>query len=95
MAAYVIGEIEVTDPKVYDEYRKQVLATVEKHGGRFMARGGKAEQLEGGWTPKRIVVLEFPSYAQALAWYRSPEYTPLIRLRQSGSRGKLILVEGA
>ena len=53
MAAYVIGEIEVTDPKVYDEYRRQVLATVEKHGGKFMARGGKAEQLEGGWTPKR------------------------------------------
>ena len=95
MAAYVIGEIEVTEPKVYDEYRKQVPATIEKHGGRFMARGGKAEQLEGGWTPKRIVVLEFPSYEQALKWYRSPEYVPLIRLRQSASRGKLILVEGS
>jgi uncharacterized protein (DUF1330 family) len=95
MAAYVIGEIEVTDPKVYEGYRTQVLATIEKHGGRFMARGGKAEQLEGGWTPKRIVVLEFPSYEQALKWYRSPEYAPLIRLRQSASRGKLILVEGA
>ena len=95
MAAYVIGEIEVTEPKVYDEYRKQVLSTMEKVGGRFLARGGKAEQLEGGWTPKRIVVLEFPSYEQALKWYRSPEYVPLIRLRQSASRGKLILVEGS
>jgi uncharacterized protein (DUF1330 family) len=95
VTAYVIGEIEVTEPKIYEGYRKQVLATIEKYGGRFMARGGKAEQLEGGWTPKRIVVLEFPSYEQALKWYRSPEYAPLIKLRQSASRGKLILVEGA
>ena len=95
MTAYVIGEIDVTEPKLYDDYRKQVLATIEKHGGRFIARGGKAEALEGGWTPKRIVVLEFPSYEQALEWYRSPEYAPLITLRQRASRGRLILVEGA
>ena len=95
MAAYVIGEIEVTDPKGYEDYRKQVLATIEKHGGRFMARGGKAEQLEGGWTPKRIVVLEFPSYEQALKWHRSPEYAPLIVLRQKAARGRLVVVEGA
>ena len=94
MAAYVIGEIEVTDPAVYDDYRKQVLATVEKYGGRFAVRGGKVEALEGGWTPKRIVVLEFPSLEQATKWYRSPEYAPLIKLRQKGSRGRLIAVEG-
>ena len=94
MNAYVIGEIEVTDPAVYDDYRKQVLATVTKYGGRFLARGGKAEALEGA-SPKRIVVLEFPSYEQATKWYRSPEYAPLITLRQKGSRGRLLLVEGA
>jgi uncharacterized protein (DUF1330 family) len=95
MAAYVIGEVEVTDPKIYDDYRKQVLATIEKYGGRFVARGGKAEPLEGGWSPKRIVVLEFPSYERALEWYRSPEYAPLIKLRQKASRAELILVAGA
>jgi uncharacterized protein (DUF1330 family) len=95
MAAYVIGEIEVTDPKLYDDYRKQVLATVIRHGGRFLARGGKAEALEGGPAPKRIVVLEFPSYEQAAKWYHSPEYAPLIELRKRGSRGRLLLVEGA
>ncbi len=95
MAAYVIGEIEVTDPAVYDEYRKQVLATIEKYQGRFKVRGGKVEPLEGGWSPKRVVLVEFPSFEQASAWYRSPEYAPLIRLRQRASRGKLILVEGA
>ena len=95
MPAYVFGEIEVTDPATYEEYRKQVLAVVTKYGGRFIVRGGQVEGLEGGWAPKRFVALEFPSMEQARKWYRSPEYAPLIELRQKASRGKLILVEGA
>jgi uncharacterized protein (DUF1330 family) len=95
MAAYVVGEIEVTDPAVYEEYRKQVPAVVKQYGGRFIVRGGKVEGLEGGWAPKRFVALEFPSMEQARKWYGSPEYAPLIALRQKASRGKLILVEGA
>jgi len=94
MKGYLIGEIEVTDPKFYDEYRGQVLATVEKFGGRFLVRGGRAEAVEGA-PAKRIVVLEFPSLEQAQKWYRSAEYAPLIKLRQKGSKGRLILVEGA
>jgi uncharacterized protein (DUF1330 family) len=95
MAAYVIGEIEVTDPATYEDYRKQVPSVVTKYGGKFVVRGGKVETLEGGWSPKRLVVLEFPSAEQAQKWYRSAEYAPLIALRQRASRGKLILVEGA
>jgi uncharacterized protein (DUF1330 family) len=95
MAAYVFGEIEVTDPATYEEYRRQVMAVVTKYGGKFIVRGGKVETLEGGWAPKRFVALEFPSMEQAQKWYRSPEYTPLAALRQKASRGKLILVEGA
>ena len=95
MAAYVIAEIDVTDAGVYDEYRKGVLATVGKYGGRFLARGGRAETLEGAGPASRVVILEFPSYERALEWYRSPEYAPLITLRQRGSRGRLLLVEGA
>ena len=95
MAAYVIGEIEVTDPATYEDYRKQVLATVTKYGGRFIVRGGRVEPLEGGWTPKRVVALEFPSFEQAQKWYGSSDYAPLIKLRQKAARGKLILVEGA
>ena len=95
MSAYVIAEIDVVDAAAYDEYRKQVLAVVTRYGGKFLVRGGKVEPREGGWTPKRIVVLEFPSMAQAQKWYDSPEYAPLIRLRQKASTGKLILVEGA
>ena len=95
MSAYVIGEIDVTDPAVYEDYRKQVLAVVTKYGGRFLVRGGTVDSKEGGWAPKRIVVLEFPSMEQAQKWYQSPEYAPLIKLRQKASKGKLILVEGA
>lgn len=95
MSAYVIGEIEVTDAAAYEEYRRQVLPVVQKYGGRFIVRGGKVEALEGGWAPRRLVALEFPSMEQARKFYRSPEYAPLIALRQKASRGKLVLVEGA
>ena len=94
MSAYVIAEIEVTDPAAYEEYRKQVLAVVTKYGGKFVVRGGKIYPREGGWKPSRIVLLEFPSLAQAQKWYDSPEYAPLIKLRQKASNGRLILVEG-
>ena len=93
MNAYVIGEIEVTDSAVYEDYRKQVLATITKYGGRFLVRGSKSEALEGA-PPKRMVLLEFPSYEQAQKWYRSSEYAPLITLRQKASRGRLVLAEG-
>ena len=95
MAAYVIGEIEVTDAATYEDYRKQVGAVLAKYGGRFLARGGKTEVLEGGPAPQRLVLLEFASLEQALKWYRSPEYAPLIKLRQKASRGKLVAIDGA
>jgi uncharacterized protein (DUF1330 family) len=95
MPAYLIADITIQKPEVYAEYRKQVPATVEKHGGRFLSRGGAHETLEGDWRPSRVVVIEFPDMAAAKAWYGSPEYTPLIKLRQSASAGSVILVEGA
>jgi uncharacterized protein (DUF1330 family) len=94
MSAYVIAEIEITDPAAYEDYRKQVPGVIAKYGGKYVVRGGKVESLEGGWSPKRIAVVEFPSMEQALKFYRSPEYAPLIAIRQKASRGKLIIVEG-
>jgi len=95
MSAYVIAEIEVVDPVAYEDYRKQVPGVIAKYGGRYLVRGGKVEPMEGGWSPKRLAVVEFPSMEQALKFYRSPEYAPLIKIRQKASKGKLILVEGA
>ncbi len=95
MAAYVIAEVNVTDPKGYDEYRKLVPATVQKYGGRFVVRGGAVESKEGGWNPARMVVLEFPTLEQARRWYDSPEYAPALALRQKAATARIILVEGA
>ena len=94
MPAYMIGDVEVTDPAGYDEYRRGVAATLEPFGGRFIVRGGRTEVLEGGWSPKRCVVLEFPSMEKLQAWYHSPEYAPLIALRQRSARANLTAVEG-
>ena len=94
MSAYVIAEIDITDPAAYEDYRRQVPDVIARYGGKYIVRGGKVEALEGAWSPKRIAVVEFPSMEQALKFYRSPEYAPLLRIRQKASRGKLDIVEG-
>ena len=95
MSAYLIADVEVHDQNVYGDYRRQVLPLVQKHGGRFIVRGGAHEVLEGAWQPKRVVIIEFPDMPTLKAWYNSPEYAKLIALRQGVSRGSLIAVEGA
>ena len=76
MPAYIIVDVEMTEKEGYEEYRSQVPATIAAYGGRFLVRGGALEVLEGTWSPKRCVILEFPSLEQAKAWYHSPEYKP-------------------
>ncbi|MDA1117410.1 MAG: DUF1330 domain-containing protein [Proteobacteria bacterium] len=95
MSAYVIVEVDVTDPAAYEEYRKLVPATVARFGGKFLVRGGATEVKEGEWKPKRLVVLEFASMDQARKWYHSPEYAPALALRLKAARSKMLLVEGA
>jgi uncharacterized protein (DUF1330 family) len=94
MSAYVIVEIDVTDPEGYEEYKAPAAATVVASGGRYLVRGGKTEVLEGDWQPKRIVVLQFDSVEQAKAWYDSEEYHPLKAVRQRTTHSRMILVEG-
>ena len=94
MAAYVIANVTVKEPVRYEDYRRLVTPTLEKYGGRFIARGGEIEVLEGDWRPNRLVLLEFPSMDQARAWWSSPEYTAAKRIRQATSEGTLLLLEG-
>lgn len=94
MLAYVIANVEVLDPEGYEEYRRQVPATIAAYGGRYLARGGATEVLEGTWSPKRCVLLEFPSMAQFRAWWDSPEYRPLRALRERTTRSSLVVTEG-
>jgi len=95
MKGYVIAGVTVTDQATYERYRAGVLPTVERHGGRFLVRGGAMEPREGSWRPKRIVILEFPSLDAARTWYDSAEYQALAALRQQASESDLVLVEGA
>ena len=94
MAAYVIADIEVLDPAGYEQYRQQAPATIAAHGGRYLARGGATEVLEGSWSPKRCVILEFPDMAGFRAWWSSPEYVPLRALRERTTKSHLVVTEG-
>jgi uncharacterized protein (DUF1330 family) len=94
MAAYVIVDIDVKDPKRYAEYRQFVDATVAAYGGRYLVRGGPAENLEGSWDPKRVVVLEFESVARAKEWWDSEEYRGPKALRHASAVSNMIVVQG-
>lgn len=95
MAAYVIAEIDVTDPKGYEEYRKLGPPTIAAYGGRFVVRGGKVEVLEGDWVPKRLVVLEFESVERAKQWWSSKEYSAAKQVKNKTAIANMIIVEGA
>ena len=95
MTAYVIADIQVTDTAAYEPYRPLAAASIARFGGRFIARGGKVDLLEGEPEPERIVVIEFPDADTARRWYRSEEYQSALKIRQSASQGRVFLVEGA
>jgi uncharacterized protein (DUF1330 family) len=95
MPAYVIADVQVTDPAAYEPYRPLAAASIARFGGRFIVRGGRADLLEGEPLPERIVVIEFPDVDTARRWYHSEEYQRALKIRQAASRGRLILVEGA
>ena len=95
MAAYFIVDVkEITDPQLYAEYRKDVNATLELYGGRFLVRGGAYKTVEGTWEAQRLVVVEFADVAAFERWYHSPEYTRILPLRLKASTGRSVVVEG-
>jgi uncharacterized protein (DUF1330 family) len=94
MPAYVIADVEVLDATGYEEYRQKVPATIAAFGGRYLARGGATEVLEGSWSPKRCVILEFPDMERFRAWWDSPAYVPLRQLRERTTRSHLVVTQG-
>ena len=94
MPAFVIANVTIEDPVRYEDYKRMVPATLAPFGGRFIARGGEVEVLEGSWRPARLVLLEFPSVERARAWWNSPEYAQARALRQATSTGTLLILEG-
>jgi uncharacterized protein (DUF1330 family) len=95
MSAYIIVDIRITDPVVYEEYKKVSHLSVKAYGGRFLVRGGRTEVLEGSWQPNRLVIAEFDSAERAREWWTSAEYREPKALRQKSSVTNMILVEGA
>ena len=94
MPAYVIADVEVTNPELFEEYRKLVPATVEAFGGRYIVRGGDSEVAEGDWTPSRTVVIEFESFEQAKAWHSSEMYAGPKQMRIDSTNSSVIIVDG-
>lgn len=94
MTAYVIFDIEVIDPEGYKEYVKLAPEAVKLYDGRYIARGGPNETLEGEWQAKRIVILEFPSVERAKDWLNSSEYAPARALRHKYAKTDMVVVEG-
>ena len=94
MPAYFIAEIEVTNPAGYDAYRPLAGASIAQYGGKFLARGGKTELLEGSPEPARVVVIEFADFDAVKRWYNSPEYQEALKIRLANSRGRVLIVEG-
>jgi len=94
MPAYVIAETDVNDPERYEHYKAAAPDTIAKYGGRYVARGGALEVLEGDWQPPRVVILEFPDLEAARRWYQSPEYGEAKDLRDGAATMRLVAVEG-
>ena len=94
MTAYVIADIEVTDPEGFEEYKKLAGSAVEQHGGKYIARGGRIETLEGDWAPTRLSLLQFDSIEQAQRWWTSLEYEKAKAVRRKTANARLIVVEG-
>jgi uncharacterized protein (DUF1330 family) len=94
MSAFVVVQVDVKDPARYEAYKSMVPPSLQKYGGRFVVRGGQVHAMEGTWSPKRFVLVEFPSVEQAKAWWGSPEYAEAKALRQATAESHLIIVEG-
>ncbi len=94
MTAYVVVDIQITDPEQYEEYKKLAAPTVTAHGGKYIARGGETERLEGEREPGRVVVLEFPNMERARAWWNSTSYGAARKIRQASARTEMVLVDG-
>ena len=93
-SAYVLANVNVTDPQAYEEYKRLSTIAMKAHGAEVCVRGGKTEVLEGDWSPNRAVLLKFPSMEQAKKFYDSTEYQAAKKARQDIAVMRMDLIEG-
>ena len=94
-SAYVLANVNVTNPQQYEEYKRLSTIAMQAHGAEVCVRGGKTQVLEGDWTPDRVVLLKFPSLEKARAFYDSPEYQAAKKAREGAATMRMVLIEGA
>jgi uncharacterized protein (DUF1330 family) len=94
MAAYIISDVTIHDEASASAYRERAARAIAQHGGKYLARAGVIEVLEGSWSPRAIVIVEFPDMAKARAWYRSADYAEALKFRDAALSRDLILVDG-
>ena len=94
MAAYIVVHVDVHDPVRYETYKAMAPESIRQYGGRYLTRGGATEVLEGDWTPKRLVILEFPTMERAKTFWDSPEYAEAKALRLATTTSHMVLLEG-
>ena len=93
MSAYWVARCHVTDPEKYAKYAELAGPAIEKHGGRFLARGGKQIAVEGG-EYERTVLVEFASFEKASACYKSEEYREAFKYQEDAAVRNVVIVEG-
>jgi uncharacterized protein (DUF1330 family) len=93
-SAYIIANVDVTNPEQYEEYKKLSTIAMQASGAEVCIRGGKVEVLEGDWNPARFVMLKFPSVEQARAFYNSVEYEAAKKAREGAAVMRMLVVEG-
>jgi uncharacterized protein (DUF1330 family) len=95
MPVYLVADIDVHDPKTYEEYSRQAQATFKGYGVvEYLVRGGDATVLEGQWQPKRFFIIRFEDKEKAMAWYNSAAYQEVMKIRTASSRSDLFMIEG-
>jgi uncharacterized protein (DUF1330 family) len=94
MPAYVIVEVSIHDPILYEEYKKLTPASIQEYGGEFIARGGKTLALEGNWNPERMVIIRFKDFETASNWWHSESYTKARAIRERAATTKMLIIEG-
>ena len=93
MAAYVVNELWVTEADLFQTYVVQVPPTLSPFGGRYLVRSGATQAIEGD-PPGRIVILEFPDRAAALAWRASAAYQAILPIRDASSTSRVYVADG-
>jgi len=94
MPAYLIADMDVSDPARYEAYKRLAPPAIAKYGGRYLARGGRTERLEGDWLPQRCVIVEFESMEKVKAFFDSPEYRAAREARAGAGVFRMIVTEG-